>query len=101
MWRSLLVGALGLAALETVLTLGGTAQGQLTKLLEIPGQWAEIFMDPNRPLVPDYHGGDTGGSTSSGGSGGTGGGGAPLTPSGQSTPASTIPPHPSTNPVTT
>jgi hypothetical protein len=97
MWRSLLVGALGLAAMETALSLSSKEQGQLGKLLQIPGQWAEIFMDPTRPLVPNLSG-STGGSGST--SGGTNGNGSAQDPP----PGSLIPtsyPHPTTPVVKT
>lgn len=54
MWKSILVGALGLALLETVLTASSAQQGQLGSLLQVPGDWARKFMDPTVPLIPNY-----------------------------------------------
>jgi hypothetical protein len=52
-WRSVLTGAFGLAALDTVLSLGSSGQGQLSTVLQLPGRWARDFMSPAVPLVPD------------------------------------------------
>lgn len=51
--RGVLVGALGLAALQTVI---GTDRGSsgFASIVQVPGQWALAFMDPKKPLLPNF-----------------------------------------------
>lgn len=49
--RGIMAGALGLAALQAIVSSRET--GNLAKLLKLPGDWARAFLDPARPLIPD------------------------------------------------
>ena len=93
MWKSLLAGALGLAALEFILTLPAASQGRLGALLKLPATLAEDLMSPAVPLIPDL-------SKSSDSSGGSGDQPSSSTSSGpNATPISTTAPKPTYAPV--
>jgi hypothetical protein len=88
MWKSLLTGALGLAALEFVLTLPSSQQGRLGSLLQLPGKWAEDLISPAVPLIPDLSTSTSNNATPSS-----------STRSAQYTPISTTAPTPTYAPV--
>jgi hypothetical protein len=48
----IIMGALGLAALETVVSSDQATHGFST-LVQLPAQWARAFMDPHTPLIPN------------------------------------------------
>ncbi|MDB4872795.1 MAG: hypothetical protein JWP34_4563 [Massilia sp.] len=49
----ILTGALALAALQTIVASDRASSG-LATLVQVPGSWARTFMDPKKPLLPNF-----------------------------------------------
>lgn len=49
----ILTGAIALAALETIVANDNASTG-FASFVQVPGQWARTFMDPTKPLLPNY-----------------------------------------------
>lgn len=50
-WRGVLAGALALTALQVLVTSSRT--DQIAGLFALPASWAERFLNPNVPAIPD------------------------------------------------
>jgi hypothetical protein len=48
-----LTGALALAALQTVVSSDRATSG-VASLVKVPGAWARTFLDPTKPLLPNF-----------------------------------------------
>jgi hypothetical protein len=52
-WSGVLIGAIALAALEVAVSSQQATAGFGT-LVQLPGQWALNWMDPTKPLLPNW-----------------------------------------------